>query len=117
MSERHSFDLIRDLLDYEIFDVDEVPCGRVDDVELALTPRGLTVTALLVGPGGWQPHLPALLRVPARALFGRERVRVPIDQVQSIDEVVRLRARATDLGLGVLDRRVGRWLARIPGTS
>jgi sporulation protein YlmC with PRC-barrel domain len=116
MSDQSSFDLIRDLLDYEILDVDEVPCGRVDDVELQHTARGLTVSALLIGPGAWQARLPALLRVITRVLFGHEHVRVPIEEVQRIAEVISLRSRATELGLGRLDRRVGRWLARVPRT-
>jgi sporulation protein YlmC with PRC-barrel domain len=116
MKQKPDFDVMRDLLDYEIVDVDEVPCGRVDDVELELTPRGLAINALLVGTGAWLPRVPALLRVIVRKLFGQQRVRVPIAEVTQIAEVIRLRSRATELGLGVLDRRTGRWLSRMPWT-
>jgi len=114
MTKPKPFDLVRDLLDHELVDVDHVPCGRVDDIELELTPQGLSISALLVGPGAWSPRLPALARMIARAMFGRERVRVPIEEVIDIGDVVQLRSRATQMGLGILDRRVGRWLSRIP---
>jgi hypothetical protein len=115
MTDRPSFDAIRDLLDYEILDVDEVPCGRVDDLELEWTEQGLVITALLVGPGAWQARLPALARLIARAWFGTSRVRVPIAELARVAEVIQLRSRATELGLGALDRRLGRWLAKVPG--
>ena len=114
MKKLKPFDLARDLLDHELVDVDEVPCGRVDDIELEHTSHGLAIAALLVGPGAWAQRLPALARIGARAVFGRERVRVPIDEVTRIEDVVQLRSRAAQLGLGILDRRVGRWLARLP---
>jgi hypothetical protein len=110
------FDLMRDLVDAELFDSNEVPCGRVDDVQLELTARGLEVVALLVGPGAWQARLPALLRVVARVLFGHHRVRVPAAEIAQIAEVVRLRSPAATLGLGIADRRTGRGLTRFPGT-
>ena len=101
MKHTPDFDVMRDLL---------------DDVELELSPQGLAITALLVGTGAWLPRVPALLRVMVRRLFGQQRVRVPIAAVTQIAEVIRLRSRATELGLGVLDRRTGRWLSRIPRT-
>jgi hypothetical protein len=38
---------------------------------------------------------------------------VPFAEVASISEVIRLRSTATQLGLGVVDRRVGRWLGKV----
>jgi len=49
MKKLKPFDLARDLLDHELVDVDEVPCGRVDDIELEHTSHGLAIAALLVG--------------------------------------------------------------------
>lgn len=112
MTRRESLDALRDVLDHELQDVDGVSCGMVDDLEIRRDDAGLEVLALLVGPGAWQARLPALPRLVARRLFGRRRVRVPIDEVASVSEVVTLRSRATDLGLGIVDRRVGAWLAR-----
>jgi sporulation protein YlmC with PRC-barrel domain len=106
------FDLMRDLLDHELQDSNGVSCGMVDDLEIDLDAKPPAVVALLVGPGAWQPRLPALLRVAVRALGGHARVRVPFGEVAEISEVIRLKSPATQLGLGVVDRRVGRWLKR-----
>jgi sporulation protein YlmC with PRC-barrel domain len=112
MSTGASFDLMRDLLDHELQDCNGVSCGMVDDVELedGQSPR---VVALLVGPGAWQWHLPALVRLCVRALAGTKRVRVPFGEVAQISEAIRLRSTAAHLGLGVVDRRVGRWLGKV----
>jgi sporulation protein YlmC with PRC-barrel domain len=107
-----SFDLMRDLVDHELQDCDGVACGMVDDVELEgeQSPR---IVALLVGPGAWQWRLPALARLCVRALAGTKRVRVPFAEVGAISEVIRLRSTASHLGLGVVDRRVARWLSKV----
>jgi sporulation protein YlmC with PRC-barrel domain len=112
MTTSAGFDLLRDLVDHELQDCNGISCGMVDDVELegAHPPR---VAALLVGPGAWQRRLPALARLCVRALAGTLRVRVPFAEVASISEVIRLRSTATQLGLGVVDRRVGRWLGKV----
>ncbi|HEX6707121.1 MAG TPA: hypothetical protein VF169_20355 [Albitalea sp.] len=107
-------DLLRELLDHELVDADGESCGMVDDIEFEHTDRGLQVRALLVGTGAWAPRLPALLGVAVLALLGRARVRVPWDEVIEISETIRLRSKASQLGLGRLDRKVGRWLARLP---
>jgi sporulation protein YlmC with PRC-barrel domain len=115
---RHApFDLIRDLLDHELLDSDGVSCGMVDDVELQRRDDGVVIAALLVGPGVWSRRLPAALRVLARALGADRRTRVAFEQVESISEVIKLKSRATDLGLGIADRHASRRLARIAGSS
>jgi sporulation protein YlmC with PRC-barrel domain len=108
--------LLREVLDHEIVDADGVPCGRVDDIELDWTPNGPGVVALLLGPGAWVPRLPRPWRGAARWLFGRARVRIPWAEVEEVSTVVRLRSRAEQWGAGALDRRCGRWLARLPTT-
>jgi sporulation protein YlmC with PRC-barrel domain len=112
MNRHAAFDLMRDLLDHELLDSEGISCGMVDDIELEGGPGTLEPVALLVGPGAWQTRLPALVRLLIRAVAQRERVRVPFAEVASISEVIRLRSPATQLGLGVLDRRVGRWLRK-----
>jgi sporulation protein YlmC with PRC-barrel domain len=111
---RRSLDLLREVLDHELVDVDGVSCGMVDDIEFTMTPRGPAVAALLVGPGAWGPRLPALLAWAARRCFGTQRQRVPWSDVADVSEVIRLRCRASERQLGVIDRKVGRWLARLP---
>jgi len=114
MSKPRALHLLREVLDHEVVDADEVSCGMVDDIEFTPTERGLAVAGLLIGPGAWAPRLPALLEWLAFKLFGRSRVRVPWSEVAEISEVVRLRSRASELGLGVVDRKAGRWLAHLP---
>jgi sporulation protein YlmC with PRC-barrel domain len=110
-----TFDLVRDLLDHELVDSEGVSCGMVDDVELKSAADGLTVVALLAGPGVWSRRLPAILRLSARWMGATRRVRIPFDVVERIAESIHLKSKATDLGLGVVDRRVARRLARVMG--
>jgi hypothetical protein len=39
---------------------------------------------------------------------------VPWPEVIEISETIRLHSKADELGLGRLDRKAGRWLARLP---
>jgi sporulation protein YlmC with PRC-barrel domain len=107
-------DLLREVLDHEVVDVEGTSCGMVDDSEFAAGKRGPEVAALLIGPGAWTPRLPALFALGCERLFGSGVVRVPWPEVTEISETVRLRSKASELGLGRLDRKAGRWLARLP---
>jgi sporulation protein YlmC with PRC-barrel domain len=107
-------DLLREVLDHEVVDVEGTSCGMVDDIEFAAGKRGPEVAALLIGPGAWTPRLPALFALGCERLFGRGVVRVPWPEVIEISETIRLRSKADELGLGRLDRKAGRWLARLP---
>jgi sporulation protein YlmC with PRC-barrel domain len=109
------FDLMRDLLDHELIDVDGISCGMVDDIEVEHTQCGIEVVALLAGPGAWIPRLPALLRLPLRAIAGTRRTRIPFEAVEKISEAIRLKLRAPQLGLGTADRRAARWLRWVGG--
>jgi sporulation protein YlmC with PRC-barrel domain len=105
-------ELLRDLVDHELVDSTGTSCGQVDDVELSADGSG--VTALLVGASVWSRRLPALAQVAIARLGLRGRVRVPVATIDAIEEVIRLNARASELGLGVQDRKVGKWLSRFP---
>ncbi len=117
MSRPH-VDLIRELLDHEVVDSEGLPCGVVDDVELAGPAEKPTgVAALLLGPGAWGPRLPRLVGVIAMWIAGRRVTRVPWNQVHRVGEQIVLKDRATALGLGKTDRRAGQWLKWIPGNE
>lgn len=110
-----ALDVMREVLDHEIVDVDGVTCGMVDDVVLRVGARGAAEIAfLLVGTDAWFGRLPAVLEVVLRWLVRPSVVRVPWEQVTDVSEVIRLGARAASLGLGSMDRKVGRWLAKVP---
>jgi hypothetical protein len=116
-------DLYRQVLDHALLDADNWPCGIVDDLEVEGGPREdgtnepLRVTALLVGPGAWTPRLPALLARTFPHLFGKRCVRVPWSEVSELGEQIKLRSRAAALGLGIVDRRLGLLIAKLPGSE
>jgi hypothetical protein len=110
-----ALELVRDLLDHELLDADGRPCGMVDDVELTGRAGGpLRVTGLLVGPSAWGARLPLGLGRLAKALVGRGQLRVPWEAVRIDGGRVRLLQPARELGLASWERRVGRWLMRLP---
>jgi hypothetical protein len=109
-----NWDLARDLLDHVLLDVHEVPCGRVDDIELEPCNDGtLRIAALLTGPGARISRLPGVAQWLAR-WFGGETRRVPWAEVAAIDSAVRLHCEAQVLGLNRTERHIGRWIARLP---
>jgi hypothetical protein len=112
-----TIELLRDVLDHEIIDVDGVRCGIVDDIELAEQGgKAPVVAAVLVGPGAWAPRLPAVLAVVSRWLSGTATTRVAWDEVAELGQALKLKRRASELGLGIVDRRTSRWLRSVPGS-
>jgi hypothetical protein len=91
LSARIETHFARELLDHEIVDADGNACGMVDGLEIEGAGANARVVALLVGPGAWLPRLPALPRVVARWLFGERVVRIPIEAVSDVSEVVTLK--------------------------
>ena len=111
-------DFVRQVLDHEVVDSNNLPCGMVDDLEVSGEPGGeLKVTALLVGAGAWTRRLPSAFEGLAAFVFGRQQTRVPWSEVESVTERVKLRSRAEDLGLGAADRRASRMLEKVPGSG
>ena len=113
---RKALDLMREVLDHEIVDANGVSCGMVDDVEFE-QPAGRVpmVAVLVVGPRAWSARTPALVSWLVRLVVRAPVVRVPWTVVDHVGEIIQLRVTAQSLGLGKADRRVGRWLSRIPG--
>jgi sporulation protein YlmC with PRC-barrel domain len=110
-----TLDLARDVLDSEIFDSEGTLCGRVDNIEMETGPgAALHVKALLVGSRAFAPRLPALAQRLLELCGARGQVRVPWAQVERVENGVRLRCRGGDLGLGRVNRKAGRLLARLP---
>ena len=115
MSQR-TLDLVRDLLDHELLDPDGRPCGIVDDVELAgKAGVPLRVVGIVVGPPAWGARLPFGLGRIVRVLLGRRYARVPWAELRLEGDRIHLRQPARALGLGSMERRFGRWIARLPG--
>ena len=111
-------DIVRQVLDHEVVDSNNVPCGMVDDLEVEGGPgEGLRVTALLVGAGAWTRRLPSAFEGPAARLLGTRQTRVPWSEVESVTERVKLRSEAEDLGLGRADRKASKLLEGVPGSG
>jgi sporulation protein YlmC with PRC-barrel domain len=112
------FEIAYRLLDSELIDTDGRRCGRVDDLEIegeAGSPAH--VSAILCGPGAFSARMPRRLRRLSSRLMGEDLVRVPWDAVQDIAEVVRLKGRGEELGLGSGDTAAARIVARLPGSE
>jgi len=115
---RDVFDVALEVLDHEVLDAAGVPCGIVDDVELVARPGGpLRAVALLIGPATVADRLTWPFDVLVRRAFGRAHVRVPWSEVEEVGERIRLRGSAQTYGLGAVDRKWGRIVARAPGAS
>jgi sporulation protein YlmC with PRC-barrel domain len=106
--------VVNQLLDEQIVDSEGRRCGRVDDIELRGNPP--RITALLVGSGLYPRRLPRRLRGPARRIFGPEvwgknAVRIPWEEVDGFEQMVKLRGKAEEAGLGEGDDPE-RWIVR-----
>jgi len=111
-------DIVRQVLDHEIVDSNNVPCGMVDDLEVEGAPGGeLKVTALLVGAGAWTKRLPSVFEGLAARIFGTQSTRVPWPEVETVTERVKLRSEAKELGLGGADRKASKLVGMLPGSG
>ena len=113
-------DLVYRLLDDQLVDVDGRRCGRVDDLEfegeLGAPPR---LHAILSGSGTWHRRMPRRLREIGARVFGTgvvgdDVIRVPWEQVDEIGSVVKLRAKASELGLAQGDDRDATFVRKFP---
>ena len=105
--------LVAELLDLPIMDKDGRYCGIVDDVELSGTAGKETrIKALLVGPGAYDGRLPRWAFWLISKVAGHRVARVPIEQVDQIHTVVRLKCRAEDVKLHEIEDRVRGWIPK-----
>jgi hypothetical protein len=113
-------DLVYRVLDDQLVDVDGRRCGRVDDLEfegdLGTPPL---LHAVLSGSGTWHRRMPRRLRHIGARIFGagvvgEDVIRVPWGQVDEIESVIKLRAKASELGLAQGDDRDALFVAKFP---
>jgi sporulation protein YlmC with PRC-barrel domain len=113
-------DLAYRILDDQLVDVDGRRCGRADDIEfeggLGEPPR---LYAIISGSGSWHRRFPRRLRGIGARVFGSgvsgdNVIRVPWNQVDDIGAVLKLKAKARDLGLAQGDYRQGEHIAHWP---
>ena len=85
----------KNVLDHQLLDKDGRRCGKVDDLAIEED----RVVAIYAG------------RTASR------RVRIPWEEVATVDSAVRLKRAATDYGLGRGDDRLRPFFERIPGAN
>lgn len=114
-----------DILDHQVVDTEDLPFGRVDDVELDLAGapgKPSRVTRMLCGQeplgerlGGLTGGL--LVRV-ARRLRGSDGFWFTPDDVEEWEPAVKLRSRFAELDAAPLEKWLSdRVIARLPGAS
>lgn len=113
-------DLVYRVLDDQLVDVEGRRCGRADDLEfeggVGGSPR---LRAILSGSGAWHNRMPRPLRGFGARIFGtgvsgKDVIRVPWEQVDEIGSVIKLRAKASELGLAQGDDRDAIFVAKFP---
>ena len=105
------------LVDHQLLDRDGRRCGNVDELALEGGPgEPLEVVAIVSGPGTWRARAGWIGRFAAW-IGGGGTVRIPWEDVEQIAAHVKLRKRATDLGLGRGDDRLRPYIERIPGAD
>ncbi len=110
-------DLGLGILDHQLLDSEGRRCGNVDDLAIEGGPgEAPRVVALLVGPGYWGQRAGWIGRF-AGWIGGGRRVRVPWEDVAEVSSHVKLRKRASELGLGRGDDRFRPLLDKIPGAD
>jgi sporulation protein YlmC with PRC-barrel domain len=116
----HRMDLVYRVLDEQLVDVDGRRCGRVDDLEFDGGPgEPPQLHAILSGSGTWHRRLPRPLRSFGARVFGtgtsgEDVIRVPWSRVDDISSVVKLKAKATELGLAKGDDRDALFVSKLP---
>lgn len=119
---RERMDLIYRVLDDQLVDVDGRRCGRVDDLEfdggIGDPPR---LHAILSGSGTWHRRMPRRLRSLGARVFGtgvvgRDVIRVPWNQVEGIGSTIKLRGKASELGLAQGDDRDALFVRKFPNS-
>ncbi len=108
------FDLAGEVLDHTVFDSNERPCGKVDDIEIeGSVGHPLRVNSILIGPGAWSARLPKFAASIVTKISGARVTVVPWEQVEQITPKVKLRIPAEALDLDRADRRAAQWLGRL----
>lgn len=108
-------DLGLSLLDHQLIDSEGRRCGKVDDLDLGILDNPPTIQAILAGTPAWRNR--GRLGRLAAILGGGRVVRIPWEDVKSVEAAVHLKKTAHELGLARGEDRVRRFVAWIPGAK
>jgi sporulation protein YlmC with PRC-barrel domain len=109
-------DLSRQVLDRQVIDANNIECGKVDDLQIeGNVETGLVVKAILIGNRGSSERLPALLHWLNQKIFPHRLITVPWSEVLLINEQIKLKVNATDLGLDENQSWAVKIIGRLPG--
>lgn len=125
MTDHRELDAGLALLDRQILDVEGLPVGKVDDIELSddegARPR---VTALLLGPVALGKRIggrlgSVMMGAGERLAHGHGPIRIPIELVKDIGVSVKLAVRVDELDrvTDLDDWLCEHFIARIPGAE
>lgn len=113
------------LLDHQLLDADELPVGRVDDIELSVPTSGgpPEVEAVLTGAealgqrlGGLTGALMAGAASRLRRTTGDGPTRVDPELIEELEPAIKLRLPLGELpGVASLERWLGQYVERVPG--
>jgi len=112
---RPSLKLVGEVRDLQIVDRQDQNCGICDDIEFEGGPGGaLVMKALLVGPAAMEPRLPRWLAKIIGRFLSRRPTRIPWEDIESITSRIVLKTTADAYKLHDTDRKLARYLAKIP---
>jgi sporulation protein YlmC with PRC-barrel domain len=109
-----SLKLAGEVRDLQVVDRNGARCGIADEIEFEARNGTLEVKAILVGPLAFRGRLPRWIQTLVTLLAGDRVTRVPWDAVLRITSDITLEDSAEAYGLRVVERRLERWLSRIP---
>jgi len=109
-------DIVHQVFDRQIVDINNTPCGKVDDLEVEVSAGNeLKVTAILMGSTVASDRLPALPKFLVQKMFPQKRIRVPWSEVSVITETIKLKTQASDLGLDESESVAFKIISALPG--
>ena len=104
------------LLDCQIVDSEGKRCGKVDNVLFEQRPKGAIIKSLLVGFDTWHEGESGIIRwIFSHIIFSKEVIEIPWEYVEEIFPLVKLKVKGSELGLRLIDERLGKIIRRIPG--
>jgi hypothetical protein len=119
-----AMDVVRDVLDQPVFDRDGRPMGRADGLLITLeNGEPPQLASVLIGPlalaerlspaiGRWMAALERMLGLP------KDRpVSLPFGRIDADGERITADVAASDTSALLIEQRLQRWLAHIPGSK